>query len=95
MAKFILYHNLPTAIPMSAAEVVAKSAKKHSTPDAYWVSSWTQVDEQGNVVRISCEWDGKDVESIQRVLDKVLLDVPGTPCDGPYPLTKVDSETYR
>jgi hypothetical protein len=52
MAKFILYHFPPTAIPMSAAEVVAKSAKKHSTLDAYWVSSWTQVDGQGNVVRI-------------------------------------------
>jgi hypothetical protein len=95
MAKFVVFHNLPTPTPTSATEPVAKAAKKYSTPEAYWVSSWIQLDEKGNVSKICCEWDGKDTESIKRVLDRVGLEIPGFPVDGPYPLMKVDAETYR
>jgi hypothetical protein len=95
MAKFIVYHTLPTPTPIPAAEPVGKATKKYSTPEAYWVGAWIQLDEQGHATKICCEWDAKDVESIQRVLDKVLLEIPGFPVDGPYPLMKVDSEVYR
>ncbi len=95
MAEFVVFHTLPAPTPLSATEPVAKAAKKYSTPDAYWVGAWTQLDEQCNATKICCEWDGKDKESIQRVLDRILLEIPGFPVDGPYPLMKVDSEAYR
>ncbi len=95
MAKFVVYHNLLTPTPISEVEPVAKVVKKYSIPGANWVSSWIQLDEKGNATKLCCEWDGKDVESIKRVLERVELEIPGFPTDGPYPLMKVDSEAYR
>ncbi|MEI9479920.1 MAG: hypothetical protein WCO26_25575 [Deltaproteobacteria bacterium] len=99
MAKFIVFHNLLPPTPLSEGEPVAKAAKKYSTPEANWVSTWNALDEQGNVTKICSEWDAKDKESIRGVLEKIQLEIPGVEksfvFDGIYPLMKMDSEAYR
>jgi hypothetical protein len=98
IAKFVVFHTLLPPTLLSEGEPVAKAAKKYSTPEANWVSTWNALDEQGNVTKICSEWDAKDVESIRGVLDRVKLETPGVErfvFDGIYPLMKMDSEAYR
>jgi hypothetical protein len=99
MAKFVVFHNLLPPTPFSEGEPVARAAKKCSTPEANWVSTWNALDEQGNVTKICSEWDAKDKESIRQVLERIQLEIPGVEkrfaLDGIYPLMKMDSETYR
>lgn len=98
MAKFVVFHTLSTPTPISEGEPIAKAAKKYSTPEATWVSTWMQLDEKGNATKLYSEWDAKDVESIRQVLEKIQLEIPGVEkgfaLDGIYPLRKVDSGTY-
>ena len=42
-----------------------------------------------------CEWDAKDAKSLGQVLQQIGKKIPNFPCDGPYPMMKVDGETYR
>jgi hypothetical protein len=95
MAKFLLIHALPSPIPIAQAEPVGKAAKAHSNPDAYWIGSWIQLDDKGNVSRIICEWDAKDVESLNKIFEQLLKEIPGFPVEGPYPMMKMDGESYR
>ena len=95
MPKQIVFHSPPSAITVTKAEAVAKAAKAFSNADAYWVSSWSQQDDKGNIVKIICEWDAKDAKSLGKVLEQVGKQIPNFPCDGPYPMMKVDGETYR
>jgi hypothetical protein len=91
MAKFLVIHTMPSPVPVAQAEPVAKTSKALSNTDAYWVGSWVQLDDKGNVSRIICEWDAKDAESIL----KILKQIPGLPIDGPHPMMKVEGESYR
>ena len=95
MGKFLLIHALPSPIPIDQAEPIGKAAKALSNPNAYWIGSWIQLDDKGNVSRIICEWDAKDVESINKINEQILKKIPGFPIDGPYPMMKVDGESYR
>lgn len=80
---------------ISQIEPVARLAKRLSGAEAYWVGSWTQLDAQGKATRIICEWDAKDAAAINGVVKKILQEIPGIPMDGPYPMMKVDGETFR
>jgi hypothetical protein len=73
------------------ATPIAKAAKANSSADAYWVGSWLQMNEQGKVTKLLCEWDAKDAESIRRIFAKI----PQLPVDGIYPMGKVDAEAFR
>ena len=95
MSKQMLIHAMPSPIPIAQAELVAKAAKALSNADAYWVSSWGQLDDKGNVSRLICEWDAKDTESVKKVLEQLIKQIPDFPCEGPYPMMKVDGESYR
>ena len=55
------------------------------------MASQAQLNEEGKVVMLVCEWNAKDIESIQKVLDKV----PELPTDGVYPMAKMDSVDFR
>ncbi len=94
MAKFILYHPLPIPMDLAQVEPVARLAKRHSGADAYWVGSWVQLDAQGKAVRIVCEWDAKDLATVAAITKKLVQEIP-VPVEGPYPMIKVDGETYR
>jgi len=91
MGKFLVGHTLPSPATVEQAGMFAKAAKANLTLDAYWVGATVQLNEQGKVTRIFCEWDAKDKESVQKVLSKV----PGLPVDGIWPMMKVDAESYR
>lgn len=95
MAKFILIHTLPSPTPIAQTEPVAKAAKALSGPDAYWIGALVQQDDKGDVSRIICEWDAKDIGSLNKVLEQLLKQIPGFPMEGPYPMTKVEGESYR
>ena len=95
MSKQLLIHSFPAPIPIAEAEGVAKGAKALSNVDAYWVSAWIQLDDKGNAAKIICEWDAKDVESVNKVVEQIHKQMPDFPCDGPYPMMKVDGESYR
>ena len=91
MGKFLAAHTLPSPATIEEAGVFAKKAKANVTLDAYWIGATIQLNEQGKAVKIFCEWNAKDAESIRKVLAKV----PGLPVDGVYPMAKVDAESYR
>jgi hypothetical protein len=91
MAKFLVIHTLPSPVSFADAEPMGKASKALSNTNAYWVGAWVQLDDKGNVSRIICEWDAKDAESIL----KILKQIPGLPIDGPYPMMKLEGESYR
>ena len=90
MPKFLVIHPIPTPITTEQAAPVGKAAKTNSTVDAYWVRSWAQLNQEGKIVKILCEWNGKNADAIREVLKKIPA-----PCEGPYPMLVVDSEDYR
>jgi hypothetical protein len=95
MAKFLFFHPFPAPMELAQVEPVAKLAKRLSGADAYWIGSWVQMDAQGKVNRIICEWDARDAAAIDGVAKKILQEIPGVPMEGPYPMIKVDGEAYR
>jgi hypothetical protein len=90
MPKFLVVHPLPAPVTTAEATPVAKAAKANSTLDAYWVNSWAQLNQEGKIVKIMCQWNAKNAEAIRQVLNKVPA-----PSEGPYPMAVVDSEDYR
>ena len=94
MAKFILFHPLPVPMELSQVEPVARLAKRFSGADAYWIGSQVQIDAQGKAVKIVCEWDAKDQPTLEALVAKLVKEIP-VPVEGPFPMIKVDGETYR
>lgn len=90
MPKFLVVHPIPTPVTTEEAAPVGKAAKANSTVDAYWVKSWAQLNQEGKIVKILCEWNATNAEAVRQVLKKVPA-----PCEGPYPMIVVDSEDYR
>jgi hypothetical protein len=90
MGKFLAIHPLPS-ITFEEGAPIAKAVKANSNMDAYWVGSWAQLNQEGKITKLFCEWDAKDVESINKVVSKI----PGLPTEGVYPMAKVDAEAYR
>ena len=91
MAKFLAIHTLPTPATHEEAAVLGKKARAKMTVDAYWVKSWAQLNNDGKIVRIFCEWNAKDVDAIR----EVMAQLPEFPLDGIYPMMIVDSEEFR
>jgi len=92
MPKFLVVHTLPApATVEKEATPIGKKVKANSTLEAYWVRSWCQLNKEGKIVKILCEWNAVDAESVRKVLAKV----PELPVDGIYPLMIVDSEDFR
>jgi hypothetical protein len=90
MPKFLVVHPLPKPVTVEEGAPVAKAAKANSTVDAYWVDSWCQLNEEGKIVKIFCQWNATNAKAVREVLKKVPA-----PAEGPYPMAVVDSEAYR
>jgi hypothetical protein len=90
MPKFLVIHPLPAPATMAEATSAGKAAKANSTLDAYWINSWAQLNQEGKIVKIFCQWNATNAEAIRQVLKKVPA-----PSEGPYPMTVVDSEDFR
>lgn len=95
MAKHLVIHALPSPVPLAQAEGVAKAAKENSNADVYWIGSWVQLDDKGDVAKILCEWDAKDANVLKNLLEQLKTAFPDFPVEGPYPMMKVDGESYR
>jgi hypothetical protein len=91
MGKFLAIHPLPSPTTVEEATPIAKAVRTNVSTDAYWVGSWLQLNEQGKITKLFCEWDAKDIESIRMALRKI----PQLPTEGIYPMAKVDAEAYR
>jgi hypothetical protein len=91
MGKFLAVHPLPSPVTVEEGTPIAKAVKANSTLDAYWVCSWAQLNQQGKVAKLFCEWDAKDAESVSKIVSKI----PGLPTEGVYPMAKLDAETFR
>jgi hypothetical protein len=76
---------------MDEAGPIGKAAKAASTSDAYWIGGWAALNEQGKIVKMLCEWDAKDVQTIRGIMNKI----PNLPVDGIWPMAKVDGESFR
>ena len=90
MAKFFVVHPASKDLTWEAATPLAKAIKANLTADAYWIRS-TYVRGEG---RLYCEWDAKDAQSIQKIVDKAA---PGFPTEI-YKLENefmVQSEDFR
>ena len=90
MPKFLAVHPLPKPASVEEATPLGKKAKSLCTADTYWVQSWAQLNNQGKIVKILCEWNGKDLKTVKNVVEKA-----GMPTEGVYPMMKVDSEDFR
>jgi hypothetical protein len=90
MPKFLAIHPLPSPASVEEASSIGKKVKSLCTADAYWVNSWGQLDDQGKIVKIFCQWDGKDLKAVGDLLKQVEV-----PTEGPYPMMKVESEDFR
>ena len=90
MPKFIAVHPMPTPTTFPEAMPVARMVRANSTVDAYWVRSYAQLNEEGKIVKLICEWNAKSIEAIRKVLAGIPLQTEGI-----YPMAIVDSEDFR
>lgn len=90
MPKFLAVHPLPTPITVQEAGAIGKAAKVNMSVDAYWINSWAQLNEEGKIVKILCQWNGTNIDAVRNVIAKAQI-----PCEGVYPMMVVDSEDFR
>jgi hypothetical protein len=90
MPKFLAVHPLPAPVTLTEATPAGKAAKADATVDAYWVNAWSQLNEEGKIVKILCQWNATSAEEVRKVLANVPI-----PLEGVYPMMIVDSEDYR
>jgi len=95
MAKFLVVHPVGTQEVPKFVEAVtpfAKAVKANATLDAYWVKSWYAPQEG----KLYCEFDAKDAESVQQVLDAAAKASFEVPTEGIYEIgLMVNSEDFR
>ena len=90
MPKFIAVHPFPAPVSIEEGTPLGKAVKAKTTVDAYWVSSWAQLNEEGKVVKLFCQWNATSIAAIRAV----IADIP-MPTEGIYPMVIVDSEDFR
>ena len=61
---------LPTPLKPQEATPLGKAVKANVTIDAYWVDSWCQLNEEGKIVKILCQWNATNVEAVRDVITK-------------------------
>jgi len=91
MPKFIAVHPILKPVTFKEGTPLAKKAKANSTLDAYWVKSWAQLNEEGKIVKLFCEWNAVDIGAVRKVIAKI----PELTTEGVYPLAIIDSEDFR
>ena len=91
MPKYMAIHTLPEPMETEAVAPLARKVAANATLNAYWVGTQVQHNDKGQVVRFICEWNAKDVKSVENVFSKV----PELPYDGVYPMSKLDSIDFR
>jgi hypothetical protein len=62
------------------------STVSNSSSDAYWVSSWVQLDSGGDVAKILCEWDTKNLSPLKKTMEQAKNMFPDFPTEGSRPI---------
>lgn len=75
MAKFLAIPTLPVPVTPEEAAFIGKAVKGNVTVDAYWVSSWAQLNDEGNIVRIYCEWNAKSADAVPIKAKRVVREL--------------------
>lgn len=78
--KFITIHPVDPPVSRGAVVSIAKKCKAGVSLDAYWLSSLLQLNDEGEVTKLFCEWDGKDAESVRNSLPASIPEFP--PAEG-------------
>ena len=76
MAKYLAVHPVDPPVGMDAVGPLAQKAKAGVTPDAYWVKSWCELNDNGEVTAVYCEWDGKDAQTVKDALTRLIPELP-------------------
>ena len=92
MSKFVAVHPVDPPVKMEDVGPVAKKAKAGLSTDAYWVKSWLQLNDSGEVTAIYCEWDGKDKEAVKNALDSTIPELPFSELSQ---MAEIHSEDFR
>ena len=92
MAKFMAVHTFSTPISREEANYLGRKVREKVTADTYWVSSWVQLDNEGKITQIICEWNAKDAKSTFDLLAGSGVNIP---LDGVYPMAIVDAGTFE
>lgn len=93
MPKFLVIHPMPRNIQEAMLAMPPEENKQvielrsHCSLDAYWIRTIGVPEKE----RIYCEWNAKDAESIEKVLEKAEW----LATEGIYEMTSVDAELYR
>ena len=90
--KFIAVHPLKNPITEDQIKEAASACRAENGNDAYWIDSWTQLNDNGEITVIYCQYDAKDADAVAALLKK---GAPDLPVQGIYPMGKLDSENYR
>ncbi len=90
MAKFLAVHTLPNPMTVEETTAIGKAGKGSSTLDAYWVDSWCQLNDEHKIVKILCQWNATSAEAVRDAITRAQI-----PCDGVYPMMRVDAEDFR
>ncbi|HEX3033949.1 MAG TPA: hypothetical protein VHT73_02305 [Thermodesulfobacteriota bacterium] len=93
MPKFLAIHPVDPPANREAVPALAKKCKAGLSMDAYWVKSWLQLNNRGEVTKIFCEWDGKDIESVRKSLEASLPELP--PSEGIFQMAEIHGEDFR
>jgi hypothetical protein len=91
MPKFLAVHPLATPMPVKDAAPIAQKVCSDCTLDAYWIGSWVQLNDAGDIVKIFCRWNGVNADAVRQVLAKT----PDLPTEGVYPMATLDSGDFR
>jgi hypothetical protein len=95
MPKFMAVHPVgkqDVAAFTEAATPFAKAVKANLTTDAYWIKSWYVPDEG----KLYCEFDAKDAESVQKVIDAGAKASFELPTEAIYEIgLMINSEDFR
>ena len=76
MSKYLAIHPVKPAVSKDEVVPIAKKAKDAVSADAYWVKSWLQLNDEGKVTAVFCEWDGKDIVSVKNCLTSSIPELP-------------------
>jgi len=93
MPKFLAVHKpFPTPMTIEQATPLLKRATAAMTAEAYWITTWAQLNAEGKAVKVWCRWDGTSLEAVRKALAKLL---PEMPVEAVYPLMTLDSGDFR
>ncbi len=90
MPKFLAIHPMSTHPTFAEVMPIGRMVRANSTADAYWVRSYAQLNEDGKIIKLFCEWNAKKIEEIRKVLAEIPIETEGI-----YPMSIVDSEDFR